>query len=136
MYVGAYEGTAHFDASLSDGRAPFFFDESFTANGSQNRVYTVTYAAPGAGATMPKLIVRYWLIAGAVGNVTLNSASLPVPLILTVEPAANGKLKLTWPQGLLLETTSLEASWTTNTNRSPFIFIPSGPKKFFRIQVH
>jgi len=47
---------------LSDGSAPFFFDESFTANGSQNRVYTLTYAAPAAGAMVPNLIVRYWLI--------------------------------------------------------------------------
>jgi hypothetical protein len=134
MYVGAYFGTAHLEALLSDDTAPVYFDETFAAFGSQNRVYTITYAAPSAGTTLPNLIVRYWMIGGA-GNVTLNSASLAAPVTLSMTPAANGQLQLTWPQGTLLEATSLAGPWATNSNTSPYLFAPSGPQKFFRVQV-
>jgi hypothetical protein len=72
---------------------------------------------------------------GGAGNVTLNSASLAAPITLTLQPVANGQLQLTWPQGILLEATSLAGPWTTNANTSPYTFTPSGPQKFFRAQV-
>jgi hypothetical protein len=44
-------------------------------------------------------------------------------------------LRLTWPQGTLLEATTLTGPWTTNVNVSPYTFAPSEAKKFFRVKV-
>jgi hypothetical protein len=134
MYVGAWQATAHFEASLSDNTAPIYFDESFTAQGSQNRVYTITYAAPSAGPNLPNLAVSYWMIGGA-GNVTLNTASLAAAVILSLHPAAGGQLQLSWPQGILLEASSLSGPWLTHGNASPYTFSPIGPQQFFRVRV-
>ena len=74
VYIGAYGSRIHFEASLSDGSAPAFVDESF-ANPSDgpNRVYTLTFAAASSGQ---KLTVRWWIITliDPDGNLTLQSA--------------------------------------------------------------
>ena len=44
-------------------------------------------------------------------------------------------VRLTWPQGTLLEATSLSGPWTTNVNVSPYTFAPSEAKKFFRVKL-
>jgi hypothetical protein len=44
-------------------------------------------------------------------------------------------LRLTWPQGTLLEATTVTGPWNTNLNVSPYIFAPSEAKKFFRVKV-
>jgi hypothetical protein len=134
IYLGAWQASGHFEASLSDGSAPFYFDESFTAPFAANRVYTITYAAPSAGSTMPDLVVKYWMISGA-GNVTLSSASLGYPITLSIQRLGNGQVQLSWPQGLLLEATSPLGPWVTNFNASPFTSSPDGSQKFFRVQV-
>jgi hypothetical protein len=136
MHVGAYYATAHFEASLSDGSAPYYVDESFSTvdtNGS-DRDYTVTYTAPSAGPK-PYLIVRFWQIAGPDGNVTLSAASLQEGVNLSLQPVADGNLQLTWPMGTLQEASNLTGPWATNTNASPYTFAPAGPQKFFRVKV-
>jgi hypothetical protein len=137
MYLGAYLANAHFEASLSDGSAPYYVDESFNTsdpNGS-DRVYTVTYAAPSSGPE-PFLIVRYWQIAGS-GNVTLNAATLQgsVAVAVTLQQVAGGNLQLSWPQGTLLQATNLGGPWVTNNNTSPYTFPPAGPRQFFQVKV-
>jgi hypothetical protein len=137
MYVGAYLATAHFEASLSDGSAPYYVDESFSTtnvNGS-DRDYTVTYAAPSPGPK-PYLIVRYWQIEGQ-GNVTLNAAALQgsVAVNLTLQAVAGNNLQLTWPQGALMQATNLAGPWVTNSSASPYTFTPTGPQEFFRVKV-
>jgi hypothetical protein len=137
MYVGAYLATAHFEASLSDGSAPYYVDESFSTsnpNGS-DRDYTITYAAPSPGPK-PYLIVRYWQIEGQ-GNVTLNAASLQgsIAVNLSLQTVAGNNLQLTWPEGTLLQATNLAGPWVTNYNASPYTFAPAGPQKFFRVKV-
>ena len=136
MHVGGYYATGHFEASLSDGSAPYYVDESFTTtdtNGS-DRDYTVTYTAPSPGPK-PYLIVRYWQIAGSGGNVTLSAASLQEAVNLSLQPVADGNLQLTWPTGTLLETSNLAGPWVTNTNTPPYTFRPTGPQKFYRVKV-
>jgi hypothetical protein len=136
MHVGGYYATAHFEASLSDGSAPYYVDESFTTtdtNGS-DRDYTVTYTAPSPGPK-PYLIVRFWQIAGPGGNVTLNAASLQEGVNLSLQPVADGNLQLTWPTGALLEASNLTGPWVTNTNASPYTFAPAGPQEFYRVKV-
>jgi hypothetical protein len=49
MYVGAWQARGHFDVSWSDGSGLFYFDETFNAFGSQNRVYTITTPRPLLG---------------------------------------------------------------------------------------
>jgi hypothetical protein len=137
MYVGAYLATAHFEASLSDGSAPYYVDESFSTsnpNGSDCD-YTITYAAPSLGPK-PYLIVRYWQIEGQ-GNVTLNAASLQgsVAVNLTLQAVAGNNLQLTWPQGTLMQAANLAGPWVTNGAPSPYTFAPAGPQEFFRVKV-
>jgi hypothetical protein len=137
MYVGAYLATAHFEASLSDGSAPYYVDESFSTsnpNGS-DRDYTITYAAPSKGPA-PYLIVRYWQIEGE-GNITLNATSLQgsIAVNLSLQPVAGRNLQLTWPRGTLLEATNLAGPWLTNGSPSPYTFAPSAPQEFFRVIV-
>jgi hypothetical protein len=136
VHLGAYLATAHFEASLSDGSAPYYVDESFNTsnpNGS-DRDYTITYAAPSPGPE-PYLFVRYWQIAGPNGNVTLSAASLQNAVNLSLQPVAEGNLQLTWPQGTLQQATNLLGPWVANTNASPYKFAPSGPQEFFRVTV-
>jgi hypothetical protein len=59
----------------------------------------------------------------AASSITLNIEKL------------GSNLRLTWPQGTLLEATSVTGPWTTNVNVSPYTFAPSEAKKFFRIRV-
>jgi Concanavalin A-like lectin/glucanases superfamily/Immunoglobulin I-set domain len=44
-------------------------------------------------------------------------------------------VRLTWPQGTLLEATSVTGPWNTNLNVSPYTFAPSEAKKFFRVKL-
>ncbi len=45
-------------------------------------------------------------------------------------------LQLTWSQGALLESTNVTGPWVTNTTAtSPFTIVPTGPMKFYRVQV-
>jgi hypothetical protein len=135
VYLGAYLATAHFEASLSDGSAPYYVDESFTTsnpNGS-DRVYTITYAAPSAGPK-PYSILRFWQLEGE-GNITLSAATLENPVNLSLQAVAGNNLQLTWPEGTLLQATNLAGPWVTNNNPSPYTFAPTGPQEFYRVKV-
>ncbi len=44
-------------------------------------------------------------------------------------------LQLDWDLGTLLETTNINGPWTTNTATSPYIASPTGPQKYFRVQL-
>jgi hypothetical protein len=137
IYVGAYLATMHFEASLSDGSAPYYVDESFSTtdpNGSDH-VYVMTYAATSS-QPLPYLRVRFWQIDGSGGTVTLSAATLQAgPPILNLQSAVGGNLKLTWAEGTLLETTNLAGPWQASTNPSPYSFAPTGPAMFFKVQV-
>ncbi|MFZ0826184.1 MAG: hypothetical protein WAO02_02055 [Verrucomicrobiia bacterium] len=54
---------------------------------------------------------------------------------LQIQSVGGGQLKLTWPTGTLLQTTSLGGPWTTNVNTSPYTFTPTGAREFYRVQV-
>jgi hypothetical protein len=90
MYVGNYGATMHFEASLSDGSAPSYVDESyFNPSDGPNRVYTLTFAAASPGQ---KLIVRWWIKSlsdTTFGNCTLLSAAVrdAAPIVSLVTPA-------------------------------------------------
>ncbi len=60
----------------------------------------------------------------SLGTVTLNAKKV------------NGGLQLQWSAGILLESTNLLGSWTTNTGAaSPYMVSPTAPATFYKIQV-
>jgi len=57
-------------------------------------------------------------------------------LNVTLDSSWDGRqLTLSWPSGTLLEAASVLGPWTTNTAASPYVLTPSGPRKFYRVQV-
>lgn len=91
VYVGAYAAQMHFEASLSDASAPTYVDESFeNASDGPNRAYVLSFAANSPGQ---RLTVRYWVLSGSGGNVTLQAAALRegAPLVELVKPV-NGSI--------------------------------------------
>lgn len=91
VYVGAYAAQMHFEASLSDGSAPMYVDESFdNAGDGPNRAYVLSFAADSPSQ---RLTVRYWVLSGGGGNVTLQAAALRegAPLVELVKPV-NGAI--------------------------------------------
>jgi hypothetical protein len=49
--------------------------------------------------------------------------------------SVGSNLVLTWPEGMLLESANVSGPWVTNNATSPYTFAPTGPKKFYRVQV-
>ena len=79
VYVGQLNAEGQIDASLSDNSAPSVSDHSYTStNGNPiNVCYILTYAASSPG----QLITVSWTVVNnAVGNITLQSASLQAPV--------------------------------------------------------
>ena len=65
-----------------------------------------------------------------------NSAFAPsAPSVtLTIQKVGNN-VQLSWPQGTLLEATTVNGPYTTNNATSPYNFAPTGAAKFFRVKV-
>jgi hypothetical protein len=80
VYVGQLNAQGQLDASLTDNSAPSVSDHSYTSmNGAPiNVTYLLTYAASSPG----QLITVTWTVLNsAVGNITLQSASLQSPVL-------------------------------------------------------
>ncbi|MGC3961725.1 MAG: hypothetical protein QM813_28510 [Verrucomicrobiota bacterium] len=60
-------------------------------------------------------------------------ATTPDPVLLSIEKTG-GSVKLTWPFGTLLESSSVTGPWTTNAATSPYTVSPVG-NKFFKVLV-
>src|SRR4030095_14151837 len=83
VYAGAWNAQLHFEATLSDGSAPAYVDESFDDTGAGGAaVFTITFAANSPGQT---LTIRIYSVAlhDPDGNCTLMAASLGTPSIVT-----------------------------------------------------
>jgi hypothetical protein len=68
------------------------------------------------------------------GSITALTGAAQVTLGFQLNGSS---LTLTWSQGLLLEADDVTGPWTTNLTATPpsFIVTPTGPRKFYRIQV-
>jgi len=68
---------------------------------------------------------------------TMYDAALGIapPVTLSIAPSGAGKVTLTWPQGTLLQSTSLAGPWTTNTASSPYSLPATNSQMFFRVRV-
>jgi hypothetical protein len=79
-------------------------------------------------------------IAPAAGKAygSLNGAQvqyLGPSVFVQFTPISGGQFQLTWSQGTLLEATNVLGPWITNAATSPYTVTPTGPRKFFRVQV-
>jgi hypothetical protein len=63
-----------------------------------------------------------------------QSMTLPPAVFLTIQKVG-ANVQLTWPQGTLLEATTVTGPYTTNLAPSPYLFAPTGAAKFFRVKV-
>jgi hypothetical protein len=93
VYVGAYAAQMRFEASLSDGSAPPYIDESFqNPSDGPNRAYVLNFAADSPGQT---LTVRFTVLTflGGSANVTLQAAALRegAPIVELLQPV-NGTI--------------------------------------------
>jgi len=78
VYAGCWNAQARFEATLSDGSAAAYVDETLDDYGSQHAaVYTIEFAANSAGQTLTIRISSIVLHGG--GNCTLMGASLGTP---------------------------------------------------------
>jgi Bacterial Ig domain/IPT/TIG domain/Bacterial TSP3 repeat len=76
VYVGVWSAHGRLEATLSDGSAPDYVDDSLlNTTATTNGVYTISYSAAAAGQT---LRIRYTGVANfqPSGNVTLEAATL------------------------------------------------------------
>ena len=68
--------------------------------------------------------------SGCVSGIALTTN----PNLLGIAQSGSS-LILTWSSGgTLLQATNLPGPWTTNVNTSPYMFTPTGPQMFFRVQ--
>jgi hypothetical protein len=109
---------AHTSDSWGGGNAQIgghgFSPDNRIFNGSIDEVAVFNYAFTPAEVLS---------LFQAASSVTLNIEKV------------GSNVRLTWPQGTLLEATSLTGPWTTNINTSPYTFAPAEAKKFFRVKV-
>jgi hypothetical protein len=63
----------------------------------------------------------------------LQAAGVVVAPTLSIQPVGS-QIQLTWSAGTLLEANTVNGPWTTNVNTSPYLFTPTGPQKFYRVQ--
>jgi hypothetical protein len=54
---------------------------------------------------------------------------------LEISRVSGGQVQLQWPEGTLLEATSVTGPWTTNSAPSPYTLSPAGAQKFYRLIV-
>ncbi len=87
------------------------------------------------------------LVPNAGGQVTYSSdpntydmtfdlgLAVASQVALSIAPAGEGSLSLSWSQGTLLQTTNLAGPWTTNTVPSPYTIAPTNSKMYFKVLV-
>lgn len=63
----------------------------------------------------------------------LAAAGVVLAPTLSIQPVGS-QIQLTWSAGTLLEANTVNGPWTTNVNTSPYLFTPTGPQKFYRVQ--
>jgi len=89
IYLGAYHAAGTLTASLSDASAPAAtVSVASPVAGSTDQVVALSYRANSAGQT---LLLNYTMAQAfdATGNVTLQSATLSIPVTATVDDGAS-----------------------------------------------
>jgi hypothetical protein len=108
---------------------------SMTVNGVA--ISPGTYTAAQLSASAPANFPASW---PQQSGSSFNSASgsitvLAPPPGVILSSFSGGVMTLNWSPGTLLEATDLNGPWTINNATAPYSFVPTGPQKFFRIQL-
>jgi hypothetical protein len=96
LYVGLWAAGGRLEATLSDGSASPYINTSLLSGGADNGVFTLNYRSPTNGQT---LTVR-WTVnsnTNALGNVTLQAATLAIPTNLPPVVNAGNDQTITLP---------------------------------------
>jgi hypothetical protein len=80
-------------------------------------------------------VFKYAFTPAQVLNLYHAALGTAPPSVTLSIQRVGANLQLSWPQGILLEATDVGGPYTTNNNSSPYLFSPTGTKKFFRVQV-
>jgi len=92
VYVGVDSAQGRLEADLSDNSAPVYTDASLdSAAGESNRVYTIDFAAAGAGQTLTVTFTVEAMHDPALGSIRLHSAALQnhIPPVITLNSPTN-----------------------------------------------
>ena len=96
----------------------------------------------GAGSrTFPGSIADVGVYLTALSSDQLMSlyntgVGTAAPVTLSIAPGSSrNNLTLTWPQGMLLESTNVLGPWITNSTTSPYTIETTNSRMFFRVQV-
>lgn len=150
LYLSAFTNivgppVADFTAGPTNGTAPLTVSFTNLSAGATNYAWTFgdgntsaltnpanTYTNPG---TYPVTLTA----VGPGGTNTLTRASYivvayPPPVTLTIQLVGSNVL-VSWPQGTLLEATSVAGPWTTNSATSPYLVAPTAATRFYRVIV-
>lgn len=126
MGVGATTNSATGDTDYYYSVNPGFHPEYALASGKLLGAIdywdssTSSYNSADAGLFKPRFY-----------EVTLSG--LPTPTALNIQGASGGNIVLQWSGGLLLEASSLNGPWTTNSATSPYTNATTGSQKFYRV---
>jgi GDSL-like Lipase/Acylhydrolase family len=142
----SYLANVKFQLLLSLNGGPFTsygnFSATNTLNGGNNSILlTVTNTsgpiASGVTAVQFAFSTPPGPQGGAGGTLIRELQVFGTPIVnLAVQALDADNLRLTWPQGILLEATNLSGPWTTNAlATSPFTNTPDAPQKYYRVRV-
>ena len=88
-----------------------------------------TYGVIPDGMVSGTTLAGTWEPASGKDYGSVNGAQLQYlgpAVTLDIRLLADGQVQLQWPQGTLLESTSLTGPWTTNSAASPYTLPPAG----------
>jgi hypothetical protein len=86
---------------------------------------SVAHAAIFTNALSPSQVLALYHAGSIAPTVKLNLAA-----------SGAGSLILTWSQGTLLQSASLDGPWTTNTASSPYTVMPTNSQMYFKVLVN
>lgn len=153
--VGVNYQVSHGDGSFENGAfsSPDWFNNMPVVYNCQGRVNVTTGAFDSVNNNNPRLYFRDVLLTNVTSPVTginlswnsgsgeaavfsvsgvANPSSISIPLTISYN---GGLATLTWPLGHLLQATSINGPWSTNSlATSPFVVVPTVPSMFYRIR--
>jgi hypothetical protein len=116
--------------SATPGATIRYTTDGSTPSASVGTIYSGLLTV-ATNTTLKAIAYRSGYLDSAVAT-----ANYTIVLPVTVQfQLIDGSLHLNWAQGTLLEADEITGPWRTNGSHAPFIITPTGPKKFYRVQV-
>ncbi len=132
--VGVASSTYDFltmgSAAISGANASFVQTTS-TSGANPSADYAVFTNLAGATQTISVNVPLWGGISGF--QVVSNATPAARPEGALNIQRVGSEIALTWTSGALLEASSLDGPWITNSQTSPYQFTPSGSQKFYRL---